>query len=332
MRLLYLSVHEILEHDELKMFTQLGIDCYSLGAYTYPYGDQGRKRPGIPEMPYDPHFIELSTRYSKDDLHPEMIEPADVIIVMHEPSFLLKNWPKIRHKRVIWRTIGQSIANTERILGDLRRDGLEIVRYSPKEKNISGYLGSDALIRFQADPDVYHSWYGVDPSAVNFTQSIAQRGSHCGWPLVQSIARDVPFKLYGPGNDGISFYQGMVSHEEQIAVLQRSRAYFYTGTHPASYTLGFIEAFMTGTPIVAVGHKLGSPHASGYPQDTYEVHELLDGVGFVSDNPNQLKGHLKDLINDYALAQHTSQISRERALEFFDISKIRNQWKEFLGV
>jgi hypothetical protein len=31
-------------------------------------------------------------------------------------------------------------------------EGLEIVRYSPMERNIPGYIGEDALIRFYKDP------------------------------------------------------------------------------------------------------------------------------------------------------------------------------------
>ncbi|MFY0784083.1 hypothetical protein AB1K18_28080 [Peribacillus simplex] len=34
--------------------------------------------------------------------------------------------------------------------------------------------------------------------------------------------------------------------------MRENRAFFYTGTRITSYTLGFIEAFMTGIPIVSI--------------------------------------------------------------------------------
>lgn len=337
LKIVYMSCHEVLEADELRLLTDLGYECYSLGAYTNPYGDEGRKRPGIPAMPYDPHWIELSTRYGKDNLHPEMLDGMDVVIVMHVPEWIKNNWPLFdqfikRGGRVIWRSIGQSVSYIEQTMRMFVANGLEIVRYSPAERNIPAYAGENAMIRFAKDPDEYQGWGWGGGDVVNFTQSIAQRGTHCGWDVVSAMAERIPVKLYGPGNEGISFSGGLVSYEDQKRVYREAGVYLYTGTHPASYTLGFIEAWMTGTPVVAVGPIRGNPHGSGYAQDTYEVHDLIDHnlTGFIADDLGDMEGHIRDLLRDQGLAEDISRRARAEAVAQFGIKAIGAEWQAFI--
>jgi hypothetical protein len=79
---------------------------------------------------------------------------------MHIPEWIIDNWELFRGKRVIWRTIGQSTSTHEAKLLPYRNQGLQIVRYSPRETNINGYIGQDAMIRFYKDPDEYKNWQG----------------------------------------------------------------------------------------------------------------------------------------------------------------------------
>lgn len=58
--------------------------------------------------------------------------------------------------------------------------------------------------------------------------------------------------MFGPGNEGAPESGGMLSYEQMKQKMRENRAFFYTGTRITSYTLGFIEAFMTGIPIVSV--------------------------------------------------------------------------------
>ncbi|MFY0784082.1 hypothetical protein AB1K18_28075 [Peribacillus simplex] len=159
---------------ELKIFTELGHECFSHGAYHRPHIGSAF-RPPIPEMAYDPHFADMVNLYQKDDLHPEMIEDKDVIIIMHDPSLVMKNWEKIKHKQVIWRSIGQSYPEIENMLRPYRQQGMEIVRYSPREKLIPGYMGEDAMIRFYKDPEEYDSWEGIKCQIMTASQSMQKK-------------------------------------------------------------------------------------------------------------------------------------------------------------
>lgn len=335
MKILYLSVHEILEYDEVKLLHELGYEVYSMGAYTQPVraDDKHGKRPGLPELPYDPHFVELSLQCSKEDLHPELIEMFDTIIVMHDPALIEKNWEKIRHKRVIWRSIGQSIPQVEERLAPFRAQGLQVVRYSPYEASIRRYIGSDAMIRFYKDPAEFDGHHGHDKLIVNFTQSLQQRARFTGYDTIMALSLGMPLKVCGPGNEDLGHIAGgMLTYEAQLQTMRFARAFLYTGTYPASYTLSFVEAWMMGLPVVAVGNRLGNGEMFSQ-QQTYEVADLIDsGVdGFVADSVDVLRVHLRDLLEDPGMAFDIGQAGRKKAIQLFGRDTIAAQWKAYLG-
>lgn len=352
-RILYMSCHEILEYDELKLFSEIGYECFSLGAYTQPGGEEHRKRPPL-ALPYNPHFIELSLQYDRRKLHPEMLEGIDIVIIMHEPSYIgftghshdwhpdlgEGNWPLFKDfmakgGRVIWRSIGQSIPHVEKILEPWRAEGLEIVRYSPTEQTIMGNAGVDKVIRFYKDPDEYKGWTGEKRQVINFTQSLKERGRFTGWDIIRQVMRDNPdAKIYGPGNEDLhEMNGGLLKYEEQIRTMQQARAYFYHGTYPASYTLSFIEAMMTGIPIVAVGPEHGNALDIFPNQTSYEIPGFIqNGVnGFISDNPAELKSYIDQLLHDHSKAKAVSLFGRQTAIDLFGKAKIKEEWREFLG-
>lgn len=339
MRILYLSVHEILEYDELRLFTEMGHECYSLGAYTFnPTIDDGRKRPGIPGMPDDDHFRSLATRYSKDEMHPEMLEGMDMVIVMHEPSFIEKNWGILsefikKGGRVVWRSIGQSIPHVERRLTPFRAQGLEIVRYAITEQTIPDNIGADAVIRFYKDPDEYKGWIGAQKHVINFTQSLKQRAKFTGYDIFMGATEGFERRVYGPGNEDLGELSGgLLTSEQQMQTLRDNRVYFYHGTYPASYTLSFIEAWMTGIPVVSVGPRLGNGKDFG-DQKTFEIPYLINnGInGFYADDITTLKQIIGQLMQDDGLAKAISVKGRQRAIELFGKGIIKQQWSDFFG-
>ncbi len=333
MKLLYLSCHSILEYDEVKLFGELGIDVFSHGAYSNPQKVDDPKRPGL-DLPRHLDLELLASQNPKEDLHPRLIEWADVIVVMHIGEWVAKNWEKFKGKRVIWRSIGQSTLNVENYLRPYRNQGLEIVRYSPRESTIPGYLGSDALIRFYKDPDEYKGWNGQDKRVCTLAQNFKERGDHLNFDAFEWCTRDVPRVVYGPNNESLNELSGgCLDYYYMKKALRDHRCYFYTGTYPAGYTLGFMEAYMTGCPVVALGRQLGtSPFELG--QDTYEVPDFLDkyGGGLYSDDPLMLKKYVAELLNDAAYASKLSDQARAGAIELFGKEKIKKQWKEYLHV
>ena len=69
MRILYVSDHSVLEFDELSLFTDMGYDVFSCGAYRQPAGHYDLPRPGIKGARYHKDLDEIWTANpNKNDL------------------------------------------------------------------------------------------------------------------------------------------------------------------------------------------------------------------------------------------------------------------------
>lgn len=345
MKILYLSSHTILEYDEIKLFTELGHQVFSMGAYQMHNGDNGM-RPAIPGLFEDQHLRSVSIQCSKENIHPELIEWADVIVSMHNSRvdvhdapqpWIANNWKKFKDakKPVIWRSIGQSNGQVEDALAKYRND-LIVVRYSPRESTIPGYMGQDALIRFYKDPEEYQGYNGQVERVVNISQAlfgggtVGSRGDHMDLPVFKQVVEGLDWKVFGPNNELAGDHDGgTLTYEDMKNMLRFNRAYLYLGTRPAGYTLAFIEAMMTGIPIVSVGPSIGN---SIYrDQATFEVHEILgeSGVaGLWSDSPSELKSFCQILLNSRDTALRIGAAGRGRAIDIFGKAKISKQWQE----
>lgn len=334
-KILILSCHSVLENDEYQMLIDLGHSVFSHGAYIEPQGHYLLPRPAIKGGVEYPELAKLARMFPKTDLPVEMINWADIILVMHTPEWISGNWRKFRElkKRVIWRSIGQSTPRIEQIIRFYKQEGLEIIRYSPKEENIKNYAGQHALIRFYKDPEEFMGWNGHNRDVINMTQSLKGRRVFCHYDEITNIISNSHGKVYGSGNDDLGELNGgELPFDLLKKKLQDSRAFIYGGTYPASYTLSFIEAWMTGIPVVALGQDKAENISGVEGIKFYEVHELIDNEvnGFVSDDLEYLKDKVKLLVQDHNLAKQIGDAGREKAIKIFGKQIIYNQWKEYL--
>ena len=332
LKMLYLSCHSVEEHDEIKLFHEIGIDVFSHGAYVNPRISGDGMRPPL-DWDADPELIELAKKCEKEQLSKELVDKFDAIMVMHVPAWIIYNWGIFKDKIVIWRTTGQSCETDENSLRYCREQGMKIVRYSPYERTIPGYIGEDAIIRFYKDPEEFKDWNGVIPRVINITQNLKNRAQFCGYDVFEEATKPFRREVYGPHNENLGkIFGGLLDYKLLKQVLRDNRCYFYTGTMPACYTLNFIEAFMTGIPIVAIGPERGNPHFLP-GQFTYEVHNLIVNgeSGFVSDNVEQLQKMIKLLMDRKDVADFISENGRKRAIELFGKEKIKAEWTEFFN-
>lgn len=332
MKILYLSCHSILEYDEVKLFTEMGHDVFSHGVYANPAKPGDPKRPAI-EAKYHDDLYNMHITHSKDDLHQDMIDWADIVICMHITTWLSKNWEKFGDTPVVWRSIGQSTLEVEKKVRPLRKKGLKIIRYSPREKTIPGFAGEDAMIRFYKDPKEFGPYTGEIKQVLTVGQSMKQRHEFCNFGIFEKATHDLPRLLVGPGNDDVTeMDHKLVDYEELIDLYRKSRVYFYTGTYPASYTLNFIEAYMSGAPVVALGHRYGSsPFERG--QDTYEVPDIITTGknGFYADTVNELREYMERCLDDVEYAKKIGAEGRKTAVEYFGKEKAKKDWGEFFS-
>jgi glycosyltransferase involved in cell wall biosynthesis len=336
--ILLLTAHSIFEYDELRILHRLGHNVLSIGAYLDPANPSDDKRPALPEIPaQSPELRALvaDQMVAKSDLPDEVLDWADTVIVnfftIEAPEgragWLTGNWPKFKaHKnRVIWRTAGQSNAWVEAYTEPLRKDGLEIVRYSPKERHIPYFAGEDAMIRFSKDPADWYGWTGEDAVVGNLTQDLAKRGDAVGYWFWQAATDGLPTSPAGPGSAEIGGL-GELAYDDMRAYLRRCRAYLYTGTQPAPYTLGLMEAMMTGVPVVSIGPK-------AYGGDSYlvETFESDSIAGHWSDNAAAAGKELSEILAAPLLAAEYSKSQRQRAIDLFGIDTITEAWRAYLG-
>lgn len=354
MNVLLLTSHSIAEYDDLRMLTDLGYDVFSIGAYTDPRNPTDDKRPAL-DLPdhedlaarcrlqrqrHEHHDASYVIDWAKGDLHPDVVDWADVIIVHHFPErWIGAQWGRIRHKRVVWRTCGQSGPDgaLERVMAQFY--GLEIVRYSPNERVLPNYAGESALIRFGKYPADYGPWTGDwfafitaggpsfssdrgEPFVANVTQHMAQRGSACGYDTWRDLTAGLVAVPAGAGSEDIGG-TGLLSYEDMLAYLRGARAYLYTGTHPASYTLGLMEAMLSGIPTVTVAWNV----VDDILYQLYEAPAILPRAPVRDAVP----GYLATMLADHDIAARHGQECRDRAIELFDVATVGPQWKAFLG-
>jgi hypothetical protein len=341
MNVLLLTSHSIAEYDDLRMLTDLGYDVFSIGGAYAEVPFEG-KRPAL-DVPRYPEFQELCNRqrqrdeppgpridWAKADLHDDIIDWADAIIVHHFPEMWIGGqWERIRHRRVIWRTCGQSDPRLEMRMAELHRDGMQVVRYSPAEKRafqpLGMWAGEDALIRFGKYPDDYGPNTGEVEAVGNITQNMAQRGEACGYDRWLSATKGLPTQPAGPGSEALGGL-GELTYDEMLDYLRRIRVYLYTGTQPASYTLGLIEAMLSGVPVVPISWTVPSLDWQ-WLGHLWEAHDILQtGI-----DPAAVRAKLDATLWDPFMARLHGDEARARAIDLFSIETVGPQWKAFLG-
>jgi hypothetical protein len=342
-RVLLCLSHSIEEHDQLKLFHSLGYEVASIGGYIDPQHPHDPKRPAL-DIPQVLAIREAVDNLGTDDnlgnaqsyIPHEVLDwlgDDGVLIYHHHLQRLFGQWDHLAAwqkagGRIVWRTVGQSTANNEQEAAPFRARGLEIVRYSPNERNIPSFAGEDALIRFYKDPDEWSGWrdeeHGIQ-AVTNVTQDLVRRGQWCNVDYWYRATHNLEVEPMGPGSEEIGG-TGEVDFETMKQGLRSYGAYLYTGTQPASYTLGFIEALMTGIPVVSIGKS----HMTIFPYgpQLFEADELSE---FRYDNPEHARIKLAQLLREPDYARVVSQFQRAKAIRVFGRESVGNDWREFLG-
>jgi len=356
MKILYVGCHEILEFDTLTLFTELdslipegesklNLEIFSLnGAYMNPLQSGGFSRTVIKNGRFYPKLYGVGLQSDKDDIHDELLDWCDVVFMTHNSAipgqkeqqrWVVRSFEKIhsKKKKMIWQSIGQCTPELEKEIKQYRDRGMNIVRMSPLEEKVPQYAGHDAIIRFHKDEDEFNGWTGEKKQVITITQSFKQRGHHLGYTVFEDVTHGFNRKVYGSENADLGdLWGGFRSYNELKDDLRKSRVYFYFGTQPVPYTLTFIEAMLTGIPVVAVGPALRGDNKAPYPWPNYEVHQIIsNGVnGYVSNDINELRGYIQLLLDDEETAKRIGEAGRNTAIKLFGKKTIAQQWIQLL--
>lgn len=343
MNILLITAHSIASYDDVRMLHGLGHQVFNLDAYINPAEPHVDSRPALPDVPVHPDLIAAVDRLgtqdnltaAKERLPDELLDWADVAIFHHYlDRWMVPNFAALRRAgvRVIWRTCGQSDFRLEELMKPYRQQGLEVVRYSPAEARFfeptGHWAGQDALIRFGKVLDDYPTWTGpmsgAEPFVANVTQDMAGRGEHCGLTFWTRATAGLTAAPAGPRSELLPGGLGALPYPTMLEYLSQAGVYLYTGTVPASYTLGLMEAMLVGVPVVSIG-----PNAWDGPPSLFEGHELAYPA--VADTPELARDLLRGLMHNRPLAENLSAQQRARAAELFDVATVGAQWQQLLG-
>jgi glycosyltransferase involved in cell wall biosynthesis len=341
MRILYLSCHIVLEYDELRILNELGHDVFVIGGYMDPKNPHVNTRPSL-NINANQNLIDQFNKMSHNNFlngydenkrsrvfTKEFLDNFDCIIVMHIQDWIEWNVELFKNRLVILRTIGQNTNNCELKLIDKVKNGLKILRYSPFERKLKNYAGEHGLIRFLKYKSDFLPRQNNIKQVITFGQSIKDRWKVCGGDYIDEISKQIPFKLFGPNNNNHPSFGGFLSYSEQLEQLAKNSAYFYTGTFPASYTLNFMEAMLSGIPIVSISHKLSYDLIEEYPLETPSILDIYDRKHF--DDMSKIKDELFLLLEDNKLNELISQKQIKIANQLFSVEENIFRWKTFLN-
>lgn len=334
MKLLYISSwHTTQEFDDLTLLTELGYDWFSTGYYVEPKeplsyrGIQFRKALNK-EIDLDLYyqFKKINTSlnyYNPPNLSRDFISKFDIIFCNYSSPYpeVIKNLIPCINKNtpILYRTYGHQTPQLENNLKEFKRThNLYLIRNSPSEKCIENYAGEDLIFRGYVDENIYNQWTGFLPNILTFANDFNVRLPHenyeCYRQYLSYIYNEFPCLLCGSGNERVTKKTG-VTWEEQLAFFKSFRLYFSLNSPPANFPYSFIEALMTGIPVVSIGPKLGNVPG----KNNFEVPNIITNEtnGFYSDNIVELKHYMSSLLKDYNLSQEVGKKGRETALKFF---------------
>lgn len=341
LNILYMSTHAVLEYDEIRLLDDLGYNVTSIGAYITPLKPHVDIRPSLNIK----HNIELENKIhhmfnlNKNNgielnmcskvLHKDVIDDYDVVIIMEKIEWIELNWELLKNKIVILRTIGQSNETLELKIKKYLDNGIHVIRYSPTEERVKNFAGQSTLIRFlKYQSDFKNRSITPNDKLISIGQDIKNRIDACFGNVIEEVATRLNFVLYGTNNENYSFYGGSSSYFELIDILSQSGCYLYTGTYPAPYTLNFIEALMSGIPIISIGQNW---YNSKFYDYNSEVPNILNIHGIdCANNINDIISLYNKYTQDQNYATEISCKQIDIASKMFSVEKNKYKWKEYI--
>lgn len=345
MRILYLSCHETLEYDELKVLDSLGHQVFSVGHYTDPRKPLHPTRDGVLDIKIDEELLEKFKFYHnyeslvkqfgnltiKDILnvyykrvHREFAKLFDMVVIAHFEDNLTLNWECFQKMPVVMRYIGQPQSHFSPYIKYCKK-----VAYSETEKYISRFTKFDRIIQPYVDTNYYKDWVGGGDYVLTVNKWFKKRGIYSAWNTYLNVTSGLNRVVGGFENEDIPFSAGDLKPDEIQKLRREASVYFSTCTKPGPFTYSFIEALATGIPMVSVGPKIGSISPD---KPTFAAHQFIENgeSGFWSDNEKELRSYIDLLLSDPELQKKFSIKGREAALKYFSFEKNQQEWKELL--
>jgi len=132
----------------------------------------------------------------------------------------------------------------------------------------------------------------------------------CGFKIWQDVIQGLPHRVMGD-TPGLS--EPASSTQDLVSAYQSSRIFLNTSTISPIPTV-LLEAMSCGCAVVST--------------ETCMIPEVIEhGVnGFISNDINELKQYVVDLLNDKDLARQMGEAARETVVKSFSVDKFASKW------
>ena len=342
-KLLYVSgYHPTLEHDDLDLFSELGIDWFSTGIYMDPASPfkQVGWRDNIQKTVDDALLYEfklLNPNHKTNsyiNLSKNFVDNFDVILINF--SFLCQRilddiWDKCKHKLVIYRTYCQQFSDFELKLRSYKKKGLKILRVSERESTLKSYAGHDGIISGFVDKDIYKGWTGGISKVLTFANDFPARINHPNFDCYRAyleIKKHIPYTLHGMQSEFVGG-GGFLPWKDQLSLYNNHNAYLALPSPPSTATYNFVEAWVSGIPVITFGEELGNGVGYRTWEPPYVIENGVDG--FFSDDLDEIIKACCDIIEDKDLQKQFSECGREKCISIYGKEVIKNKWIEFFN-
>lgn len=297
------SSHASLEYDQARMLVDLG---YKVGG-DFDIGSKQRKK-----------IDGVTDRNSN-------VEDFDIVLLHQTPDFeiVMTNYLNMG-KKVIINAFGQGCDRQHKIVADLCKTNPNAYVCSYSKKDYEIYRRLDVpqhkleMIRFSKylEQD-FKPWLGKWPVCYISCNAIYRRGEGCGWEILKQVeASGLPIILGGGETaENTEFGIGETPEAGMRNIYRHAMCHLHLGTKPAPITLTLIEAFCSGTPVVAYHNGCGLME-EGFELDFQDsVPGLIGAIHKILHNPVERRNqHEKSLRNG----------------QQFDIRKTGQEWKTLI--
>jgi len=338
MKILYISIHQALEYDELRMFRDAGHDVFALGSHLATPAFHGLR----PPLDLGPFAAEMKTkfealggRYAFDAATLKMVFPAafvdlfDVCVVMHEVGILHRHWHVLSRIPVVWRTIGVDTYGADRAMRVYRSRGCYIVRCAPTERGMPHDLGADAVIRFPKKVADFKPWTGSEAAILKIYADFRRR-LPVEYEFVERLAAGRRYMLGGGRNESCTGSIGTIPYENLLELLRSCRVYFYGAGPPAPYTLNFVEAWLAGIPVVVLRPDVIYGEQGCRFSEVYRL--ISHGRdGFLISTVEEAAAICDRLLADRDYAARIGARGAARAAQLFRDDIIARQWNRLFA-
>ena len=302
MQLFIKSCHATLEYDQARMFHDMGYEVFG----NFDIGSKQRKK-----------IVGVTDKNSN-------IEDFNNIILHQTEDFdLVMESLLQKGKKVILNAFGQGCDRQHINVSNLCKnyENAYVSSYSVKDFNL--YIGFGCprekieMIRFGKYLDDFKPWKGKWPACYISCNAIHRRGGGCGWETLQALEKaGLPIILSGHETaDNSDFGMGELEEKAMHNVFSNAMCHLHLGTVPAPITLSLIEAFCSGTPVVAFNNQQGLIN-EGFEIDFYDdVQGLAEGIQkMILDENFRKEQHRKSLRN----------------AKYFNIHEVAPKWRTLL--